>query len=110
MKEQYQKVWDVSGGYLSDDDEEIIGTFGLDDDGFIHVLDAESDEIHSALDDVCERANAKTSFHVRKPSSDGSVFTSQVYLYKRDSEGFVEALMYYLEFLEFLNLYEVQKV
>ena len=110
MAEIYQIVWDVSGGYLSDDDEEIVGTFGVDGDGFLHVLDAETDEIFSALDDVCERANAKTSFHVRKPSSDGSVFTSEVFLYKRDSDGFIDALIHHLEFIEFLNLYEVQKI
>ncbi len=100
----YIKLWDVSGGYLSQDDSEVVGALGLDKEGMLYVVASETEPADETLEQVCERVNGMRTFHVRKVASDGSVLTSEAYVYTRADAGFVEALEYYLQNYEFLIL------
>lgn len=102
----YYKIWDVTGAFVSIYDDEIIGAIGLDFTGILHVLTAAKPDYHRALSDVCYRVNEKNIFHVRIPSKNGSVFTSEANIYNRGEEGFEAALESYLRDAEFLGLFD----
>ena len=97
-------VWDVAGGFISSDDEEIVGAIGLDEKGYLLVVASETEEADAALEQVCERVNSLRVIHVRKAASDGSVFTSQAYIFSREDPDFAEAVAHHLTYKEFLKL------
>lgn len=101
---EFVKMWDVSGGYMARDDSEITGVIGLDSDGVMHVVASETESADETLEQICERVNAMKVIHVRKAAQDGSVFTSEAYVYGREDAGFDEAVEHYLTNQEFLKL------
>lgn len=104
VADEYVRVWDISGGFISDQNAEVVGALGLDQEGVLHVVASETEPADEALEQICERVNAMKTFHVRKTASDGSVLTSEAYVYRRSDAGFIEALEYYLQNYEFLIL------
>lgn len=106
---EFIRIWDVSGGFVSPDDSEIIGAIGLDGEGFLHVVASETETADETLEQICARANALKVIHVRKAAQDGSVFTSEAYVYSREEEGFAEAVEDYLTNREFLRLSSFQE-
>lgn len=103
-QDKYIKLWDVSGGYISEDDSQVVGALGLDQENMLHVVASETESADETLERICERVNALRTFHVRTVSADGSILTSQAVVYTREDKGFVEALEYYLQNNEFLSL------
>ncbi|MCB1680931.1 MAG: hypothetical protein H6858_07990 [Rhodospirillales bacterium] len=94
---EFLKLWDVSGGFISQEDSEIVGGLGLDAEGKLHVVASETEVADRTLEEVCERVNRMNTFHVRKVAN-------TAYVYGRKDEGFIEALEYYLVNQEFLTL------
>ncbi len=106
---EFVKVWDVSGGFMSPDDAEIMGAVGLDAEGFLHIVASETEAADETLEQICERVNGMKVIRVRKAAQNGSVFTSEAYIFSRDEEGFDEAVEYYLTNQEFLRLHAVSE-
>jgi hypothetical protein len=106
---EFVKVWDVSGGYMSPDDAETMGAVGLDTEGFLHVVASETEAADETLEQICERVNGMKAIRVRKAAQNGSVFTSEAYIFSREEEGFDEAVEYYLTNQEFLKLSPVSE-
>ncbi|MCL4678512.1 MAG: hypothetical protein KJ017_07965 [Alphaproteobacteria bacterium] len=101
---EFVKIWDVSGGFMSPDDAQIMGALGLDSEGFLHVVASETESADETLEQICERVNGMRVIHVRKAAQDGSVLTSEAYVYEREEAGFDEAVERYLTNQEFLKL------
>lgn len=99
-------VWDVSGGFMSSDDGAVVGALGLDSDGFLHVVASETEIADETLEQICDRVNGLEVLHVRKAAQDGSVFTSEAYVFERKDRDFAEAVEYHLINREFLKLSE----